>query len=158
MAQRIADGKRIYNEPWSHLARDVFFWCLFDGADSLGMFAEKPAAIAEALSDEKFHVSPAQVTKAIDELCAGDKPALLRYDHAGKVFLCFRKWQDHQKIRFDVAPTCPFPPESLQQLLSEKTQQLLQSNYRVTTELPRSKSEVTTADSRSTVKIGRAHV
>lgn len=144
MAQRVADGKRIWNEPWSHLARDVFIWCLFVGSDSLGMQPESPASIAEALTDKKFKVSTRAVTGAIDELCAGEKPALIRYAESGKPFLIIRKFQDHQKIRYQVAPTCPLPSAEILERLSPKTRQLLCSNYRVV-------YKAATADSRATV-------
>ena len=132
MAQRVADGKRIWNEPWSHLARDAFFWCLFCGADSLGMLPEMPAAIAEALTDSKLRPTVKAVQAALDELCSGRKPTLIRYERDGRRYLVFRKWQDHQKIRYDDAPTSALPPVEVLEELSQKTRDLLCRNYGVT--------------------------
>ena len=132
MAQRVADGKRIWNEPWSHLARDAFFWCLFCGADSLGMLPEMPAAIAEALTDSNLRPTVKAVQAALDELCSGRKPTLIRYERDGRRYLVFRKWQDHQKIRYDVAPTSALPPVEVLEELSQKTRDLLCRNYGVT--------------------------
>jgi hypothetical protein len=129
MAQRIMDGARVFNEPWDAFTREVFIWLLFRGADSLGMQTERPASIAEELSDGTRTVDAAAVTVAIDVLCAGDKPTLIRYTHGGKRFLMFRKWQDHQKIRYPVKPVCPQPPQDALAGLSESTQALLRSNY-----------------------------
>ena len=125
------------------MARDAFFWHLFVASDSLGMMPETPASMAEALSDEKLKVSIRAATAAIDELCAGEKPALLRYTDGGKPFLVFRKFQDHQKIRYDVAPACPLPPVETLEKLSPKTRQLLCSNFGVTYVAATAKSAAT---------------
>jgi len=136
MAQRIADGKKIYREPWSNLTRDVFFWLLFEGADSLGMQPERPGAISECLSDPGRPVSRRAVQESLDILCAGKKPTLVRYEVGGARFLVFRQWQKHQKIKWDSSPTCPFPPEETLKLVGSKTRDLLLRNYGVNSEVP----------------------
>ena len=129
MAKRVADGKRIYNEPWNNRVRSVFFWLLLEGADGLGIQQERPAAIAEALSDEEWRLTVGRAVDAIDRLCAGNKPCLIRYEHEGRVFLVFRKFNDQQLIRYDVEPTCPMPPAEIMGKLGAKQRAHLLRNY-----------------------------
>jgi len=129
VAKRVADGKRIYNEPWNNRVRSVFFWLLFEGSDGLGIQQERPATISEALSDDEWRLTVNKVIDAIDRLCAGTKPCLIRYEDGGRTFLVFRQWQKHQLIRYDCDPTCPIPPAEIIMRLGAKQRDHLLSNY-----------------------------
>ncbi len=131
MANRVADGERIYNERWSRQTREVFFWLLFSGADSLGMQAERPAVIAAVLSENSGEelVSNSQVADSILALCSGEKPALIRYESEGRAYLIFRKWQDWQRVYFHVVPRCPMPDEETLARLSPATRDLILDNF-----------------------------
>jgi hypothetical protein len=134
MPLRVVDGKKIYNEGWDSLTRDVFFWLLTVGADSLGMQPEMPGTVAEALSSEESRVSRQAVEKRLALLCSGDNSPLFCWKGNGKRFLIFRSWQNFQNIRYGVTPTCPLPPAEVFLRLSGKTQNLLRANYGVTLE------------------------
>jgi hypothetical protein len=129
MAKRLIDGRKLYNEPWDSITRDVFYWLLAVGADSLGMQPERPATIGEALG-----LKTSQVLSALSVLTSSDKPCIIRYQDNGRTFLVFRKWQDYQHMSFKVEPTCPQPPDDILERLSDKTSQLLVSSYSVTDE------------------------
>lgn len=115
--RRTFDGRRVYNESWDTVTRDVFFYALGVAADNFGMFKENAQSLAGEIG-----LSLPKVRQCLDYLVGEE--VLLRYQLDGDSYLVFRKWQDYQKINYTGAPSCPLPPPDVFGKLSKKTREL----------------------------------
>jgi hypothetical protein len=120
MARRSFDGRKIFNESWDNNTKLSLFW-LLSNADGFGLQKESPGKLSDDLQ-----ISRRAASDCIERLIKNS--VLLRYSDNGSSYLCFRRWQDYQQMRYTGRPSCPFPPLDIYEKLSEKTQKYLCEN------------------------------